>query len=60
MMVFDIYKGTIAEPDPINPSKVNQKYVYVDKQGFNCFSICRTSDILEEKIDGGSNLLRIR
>ena len=59
MMIFDIYKGVIAEPDPINPSKVNQKYVYVDKQGFNCFSICRTSEILEERISDGS-LLRIR
>jgi len=45
MLIFDIYKFNVEFSQSINPSKVSQKYIYQDTSGFNCFSICRTSEV---------------
>ena len=45
ILIFDIYKFKVEYDESINPSKVSQKYIYQDTTGFNCFSICRTSEL---------------
>lgn len=62
-MVLDIYKLQLSKGLSINPSTSNIKYLYVDKTGYNTFSISRTTDVYEEMDDeakGTSSLLKVK
>jgi hypothetical protein len=42
----------MSDPICINPSEESLDQLFVDDQGFNCFSICKTSEVdVENKSD---------
>lgn len=47
-LMYDILQESMSDPICINPPKKSLKYIYEDEQGYNCFSLCRTSDVNEE------------
>jgi hypothetical protein len=44
-LVFDILQNRLSEPICINPSEDSQEQLFVDDLGFNCFSICKSSNV---------------
>jgi hypothetical protein len=48
-LIFDIFENSLSTPVYINPTSKSQKYIYEDDEGYNCFSLCRTSDVNEEE-----------
>jgi hypothetical protein len=51
-LIYDILTNTMNQPICINPPSKSLKYIYEDEQGYNCFSLCRTSDVNEEESKG--------
>ena len=51
-LIYDISENQMSKPVCVNPPKKSMKYIYEDEQGFNCFSLCRTSDINEQESKG--------
>ena len=49
-LIYDIIQSDVKCCVSVNPPKKSLKYIYEDEQGFNVFSLCRTSDINEEEI----------
>ena len=39
-----------------NPNIKSQQYLYEDEQQFNVFSLCRTSDLYEDKIKNSKGI----
>lgn len=37
-----------AEAININPNKTNIQYMYVDDQGYNCFKIVRSGEMIDK------------
>jgi hypothetical protein len=35
----------MSEPLCINPSEESLEHLFIDEQGYNCFSICKTSNV---------------
>jgi len=48
-LIYDILENSISKSSCVNPPRKSMKYIYEDEQGYNCFSLCRTSDINEEE-----------
>lgn len=48
-LIYDILENRLSSPACINPARRSLKYIYEDEQGYNCFSLCRTSDVNEEE-----------
>lgn len=49
LLIYDTELKQLAEPVQINPALPNWNLMLEDKDGFNCYSVCRTSDLL---VDG--------
>jgi len=45
LLIYDVIQEEFATPIHINPTFLNQKLMYTDESGYNCYSICRTSDV---------------
>ena len=50
MMVYDIFQRKLVGHISLQTEATLSKYLYEDDSGFNCFNICRVSDIVEEKV----------
>lgn len=49
MLVYDIYQKKLVGHTSLQTEQRLAQYLFEDDQGFNCFNICRVSDIVEEK-----------
>ena len=50
LVVYDIEKNDFIKKFNINPNKKNQKYIFIDDQGFCTFNLCRSRDVLFERV----------
>ena len=47
MIIYDINYGDFKSAIEINPNYKNLRYFYVDDQGFNCFKMVRSAEMID-------------
>lgn len=49
IIVYDIYTNELCCQTSLNPPKDFLEYIYEDDAGYNCMTMCQTSEIVEER-----------
>ena len=47
MLMYDINHAAFKSFIEINPNIANLKYFYLDDQGFNCFKVVRSAEMID-------------
>lgn len=47
MLIYDINLAQFVKNVDVNPNAANLQYIYMDDQGFNCFKICRSNELVD-------------
>ena len=59
ILVYDFVQQKMSEPVCINPSEESMECLHIDDQGYNCFSICKSSKVEPEDPYEGDSPLKI-